>query len=139
MVVGSVEVKREKVKNIYERALMMADAIQEIIEFYGLSDRMIAIEEPIIKFKNSMSLVRSNGIFVQAMRERFNMGFIDVPNNKWCAYNLIKGNNKKGKDAPNSRKQQSIDVLRKAKLVPEEMLNDDMADAYCILKYMLKK
>ena len=96
-VVGQIPVSNTKVKSPYERTQLIIEALSDMIIEYNLMDRLIAIEEPIIVFKNSMSLIRSNGMVLGALRQKFNMGFIDVPNVKWASYHLIKGNNKKGK------------------------------------------
>ena len=42
---------------------------------------------------------------------------------------LIKGKSK-------ARKEQSIDILKSYDIVPEDKINDDMADAFCILLYV---
>ena len=91
----------------------------------------IAIEEPIItmKTKGNISLVRCNGYFLAMMYDKFNIGSIDVPNSKWTSFNLIRGKRPE-------RKEQSMAILKSADIVPEEVVNDDMADAYCILLYV---
>lgn len=129
-VVGSV--KGGSSKDPLERTKLMADSIAEVVEYHGIQDYFIAIEEPIIaqRTKGNISLVRSNGYFLSSMRERFGMGYIDIPNSKWTAYHFIKGKRE-------LRKKASIKVLKQAKLVPIDLVNDDMADAYCILLYAI--
>jgi len=63
------------------------------------------------------------------MRNRHNIGYVDIPNSKWCGYHLIKG-----KSA--LRKEQSIEILKSYNIVPEDKVNDDQADAFCILLYV---
>ena len=128
-VVGSIA--GGKSKDPLERAKQIADGITEIIEHYNLFDYFIYIEEPIITFKSkgNISLIRANGSFLGVMRNRHNIGYVDVPNSKWCGYHLIKG-----KSA--LRKVQSIEILKSYNIVPDNDINDDMADAFCILLYV---
>lgn len=126
--VGSIG---SKAKNVYERTEEIIQGVSDMIEEYNIEDYFVAIEEPIITFKNrsNINLIRCNGMFLEAVRQKFNMGFVDVPNSKWASFNLIKGKRAE-------RKESSIDLLRQSGLVPEEQLNDDMADAYGIHLYM---
>lgn len=128
-VVGSLS--GGKSKDPMERTNVIAEQLIEIIEYYAISDYFIAIEEPIIvrRTKRNMSLVRANGFFLAMMRAKFNMGYIDVPNSLWASHHLITGKRAE-------RKKQSMKILEAAKIVPVESINDDMADAYCILTYM---
>ena len=98
---------------------------------YLVFDYFIYIEEPIITFKSkgNISLIRANGSFLGVMRNRHNIGYVDIPNSKWCGYHLIKG-----KSA--MRKVQSIEILKSYNIVPDDDINDDMADAFCILLYV---
>ena len=131
VVVGSISGGKAKT-DISERTQNIINALIDMIEAEGLQDYFVAIEEPIITMKtaNTMKLIRCNGMLLAALRHKFNMGFIDIPNVKWASYSLIKGKRKE-------RKAASIEVLRQSGLVPEEQLNDDMADAYCILLYVM--
>lgn len=127
--VGSVD--GGKSKDPLERTKLMAESIGDMIEQHGLEDYFIAIEEPIIvrRTKGNISLVRANGYFLGYLRLRFNIGSIDVPNSVWASHNLITGKRAE-------RKKQSMAILDRAKIVPSDMINDDMADAYCIWVYM---
>ena len=129
VLVGAI--KGGKDKDPLERTKLIAEGISELIEHYNLHDYFIAIEEPIItmKTKGNISLVRANGYFLALMFAKHNIGSVDVPNSKWAAYHLIKGKRE-------VRKEQSQLILKQANIVPEEVINDDMADAYCILMYM---
>lgn len=129
IVVGSIN--GGKSKDPIERTRLIAEGIIELIEYYNLEDSFIAIEEPIItmKTKGNISLVRCNGYFLAMIYDKFNIGSIDVPNSKWTSFNLIRGKRPE-------RKQQSMSILNSAGIVPEEVINDDMADAYCILLYV---
>lgn len=129
-VVGSVSGGNSK--DPLERTKLMAESIGDMIFNYDIEDYFIAIEEPIIarRTKGNISLVRANGYFLGYMFLRFNMGSIDIPNSKWTAYHFIKGKRPE-------RKLASIDILRRAKLVEDKYINDDMADAYCILLYAM--
>ena len=128
-VVGSIA--GGKSKDPLERAKIIADGITEVIEYYNLFDYFIYIEEPIITFKSkgNISLIRANGSFLGVMRNRHNIGYVDIPNSKWCGYHLIKG-----KSA--MRKVQSIEILKSYNIVPDDDINDDQADAFCILLYV---
>ena len=128
-VVGSIA--GGKSKDPLERAKLIADGITEVIEHYNLFDYFIYIEEPIITFKSkgNISLIRANGSFLGVMRNRHNIGYVDVSNSMWCGYHLIKG-----KSA--MRKVQSIEILKSYNIVPDDDINDDMADAFCILLYV---
>ena len=114
-----------------ERAKIIADGITEIIEHYNLFDYFIYIEEPIITFKSkgNISLIRANGSFLGVMRNRHNIGYVDISNSMWCGYHLIKGKSK-------ARKEQSIEILKSYNIVPDNDINDDQADAFCILLYV---
>ncbi|WP_218061459.1 hypothetical protein, partial [Paenibacillus kribbensis] len=79
--------------------------------------------------KGNISLIRANGSFLGVMRNRHNIGYVDVSNSMWCGYHLIKGKSK-------ARKEQSIDILESYNIVPKDKINDDMADAFCILLYV---
>lgn len=129
VVVGAI--KGGSNKDPLERTKLIAEGISELIEYYNLHDYFIAIEEPIItmKTKGNISLVRANGYFLAMMFSKHNIGSVDVPNSKWASYHLIKGKREE-------RKKQSQLILKQANIVPEEVINDDMADAYCILMYM---
>ena len=129
IVVGSIN--GGKSKDPIERTRLIAEGIIELIEYYNLEDSFIAIEEPIItmKTKGNISLVRCNGYFLAMMYDKFNIGSVDVPNSKWTSFNLIRGKRPE-------RKQQSMSILNSAGIVPKDDINDDMADAYCILMYM---
>ena len=128
-VVGSIA--GGKSKDPLERAKLIADGITEVIEHYNLFDYFIYIEEPIITFKSkgNISLIRANGSFLGVIRNRHNIGYVDVSNSMWCSYHLIKGKSK-------ARKEQSIEILNSYNIVPEDKVNDDMADAFCILLYV---
>jgi Holliday junction resolvasome RuvABC endonuclease subunit len=129
IVVGAI--KGGKDKDPLERTKLIAEGIGELIEYYNLHDYFIAIEEPIItmKTKGNISLVRANGYFLALMFSKFNIGSVDCPNSKWASFHLIKGKRAE-------RKEQSQAILRSYKIVPDEVVNDDMADAFCILLYM---
>lgn len=129
MVVGSIN--GGKSKDPIERTRLIAEGIIELVEYYNLEDSFIAIEEPIItmKTKGNISLVRCNGYFLAMMYDKFNIGSVDVSNSKWASHNLIRGKRPE-------RKQQSMAILRSAGIVPDEVINDDMADAYCIMLYV---
>lgn len=120
-----------KSKDPLERTNLIAEQLSEIINYYAIEDYFIAIEEPIIvrRTKGNISLVRANGYFLGYMRLKHNIGYIDVPNTVWASHHLITGKRAE-------RKKQSKAILSKAGIVPEKEVNDDMADAYCILKYM---
>lgn len=128
-VVGSVS--GGKSKDYMERTKLISMALIEIIEHYNLSDYFIAVEEPIItmKTKSNINLIRANGFMLAMLYDKFDMGYIDVPNSLWASYNLIKGKRPE-------RKEQSINILKKYNIVPVDKVNDDMADAFCILLYM---
>lgn len=128
-VVGSVS--GGKSKDYMERTKLISMALIEIIEHYNLSDYFIAVEEPIItmKTKSNINLIRANGFMLAMLYDKFDMGYIDVPNSLWASYNLIKGKRPE-------RKEQSINILKKYNIVPNDKVNDDMADAFCILLYM---
>ena len=132
IVVGSISGGNSK--DPYERTGLIINALIEIIESWGLAEYFIAVEEPIIKFKtkSNITLIRAHGMLLGALLNRFNMGFVDIPNVKWCSYNLITGNREQ-------RKKESIELLKRSDLVPEEAINDDMADAYGILLYSLSE
>lgn len=127
-IVGSVAGKG---RSAIDKARYISEEIGKIVEEYNIQHYFIAIEEPIIRFKTkgNIALIRANGYFLSYMREVYNMGFVDVPNKKWCAYNLIKGNH-------DQRKEESKELLKSYNLVPEEEVNDDMSDAFGILLYM---
>ena len=74
-------------------------------------------------------MIRANGSFLGVMRNRHNIGYVDISNSMWCGYHLIKGKSK-------ARKEQSIEILKSYNIVPEDKVNDDMADAFCILLYV---
>lgn len=104
--------------------------MKKVIEEYEIQDYFIAIEEPIKgRGKGAITLIRANGYFLGAMKLLFNMGFVDVPNATWASYNFIKGKREE-------RKEQSMDILRASGLFDESEIDDDKADAYCILLYM---
>lgn len=104
--------------------------MKEVIEQYGIQDYFIAVEEPIKgRGKGAITLIRANGYFLSAMKLLFNMGFVDIPNATWASYNFIKGKREE-------RKEQSMDILRASGLFDESEIDDDKADAYCILLYM---
>ena len=128
-VVGSVS--GGKSKDYLERTKVIAEAIENLVIEYRLYNYFIAIEEPIItmKTKSTMNLIRANGFFLGHMFTKFNMGYIDVPNSKWASYNFIKGKRPE-------RKQQSIAILESYDIIKDKKVNDDMADAFCILLYM---
>lgn len=128
-VVGSIN--GGKSKDYMERTKLISMALIEIIEHYNLSDYFIAVEEPIItmKTKSNINLIRANGFMLAMLYDKFDMGYIDVPNSLWASYNLIKGKRPE-------RKEQSINILKKYNIVPSDKVNDDMADAFCILLYM---
>lgn len=129
IVVGAI--KGGKDKDPLERTKLIAEGIGELIEHYNLYDYFIAIEEPIItmKTKGNISLVRANGYFLALIFSKFNIGSVDVPNQVWTAFHLIKGKRAE-------RKEQSIEILKSYNIVPEDEINDDQADAFCILLYM---
>lgn len=131
-VVGSLS--GGKSKDPLERTHVIVEQLAEIVEHYMIEDYFIAIEEPIIvqRTKGNISLVRANGYFLSAMRIKFNMGYIDVSNSKWASFHLITGKRPE-------RKKQSMDLLKRANIVPEDKVNDDMADAYCILLFCEKE
>ena len=83
-VVGSIA--GGKSKDPLERAKLIADGITEVIEHYNLFDYFIYIEEPIITFKSkgNISLIRANGSFLGVMRNRHNIGYVDISNSMWC-------------------------------------------------------
>lgn len=128
-VVGSI--KGGSSKDPIERTRLIAEGIAELIEYYNLEDSFIAIEEPIItmKTKGNISLVRCNGYFLAMLYSKFNLGSVDVPNSKWASHNLIRGKRAE-------RKEQSKAILSSTGIVPLDKVNDDMADAYCILLYV---
>lgn len=127
-VVGAI--KGGSNKDPLERTLNIANQMSDIIKDYSIEDYFIVIEEPIItmKTKGNISLVRANGYFLALMRERFSVGSIDIPNSKWASYHFIKGKREQ-------RKEQSIAILKGYDIVEDEYINDDMADAFCILVY----
>lgn len=129
IVVGSVS--GGKSKDYMERTKLISMALIEIIEHYNLSDYFIAVEEPIItmKTKSNINLIRANGFMLAVLYDKFGMGYIDLPNSIWTAYNLIKGKRPE-------RKTQSMAILEKSGIVPSEAIDDDKADAYCMLLYM---
>lgn len=129
MVVGSIN--GGKSKDPIERTRLIAEGISELIEYYNLEHSFIAIEEPIItmKTKGNISLVRCNGYFLAMMYSRFNIGSVDISNSKWTAYHLIKGKRPE-------RKAQSMAILKSYNIVPDELINDDQADAFCIQMYV---
>lgn len=129
MVVGSIN--GGKSKDPIERTRLIAEGISELIEYYNLEHSFIAIEEPIItmKTKGNISLVRCNGYFLAMMYSRFNIGSVDISNSKWTAYHLIKGKRPE-------RKAQSMAILKSYNIVPDEDVNDDKADAFCIQMYV---
>lgn len=120
-----------KSKDPLDRTAVMIEQLFEIIDYWAIEDYFIAIEEPIIvqRTRGNISLVRANGYLLGALRLRYNMGKVDVPNASWASYHLITGKRKE-------RKEQSMNILAGTGLVPNEAINDDMADAYCILSYM---
>ena len=89
-VVGSIA--GGKSKDPLERAKIIADGITEIIEHYNLFDYFIYIEEPIITFKSkgNISLIRANGSFLGVMRNRHNIGYVDISNSMWCGIISLK-------------------------------------------------
>lgn len=89
-VVGSIA--GGKSKDPLERAKQIADGITEIIEHYNLFDYFIYIEEPIITFKSkgNISLIRANGSFLGVMRNRHNIGYVDIPNSNGAVIILLK-------------------------------------------------
>lgn len=129
MVVGSIN--GGKSKDPIERTRLIAEGISELIEYYNLEHSFIAIEEPIItmKTKGNISLVRCNGYFLAMMYSRFNIGSVDISNSKWTAYHLIKGKRLE-------RKAQSMAILKSYNIIPDEYINDDQADAFCIQMYV---
>lgn len=130
-VVGSLS--GGKSKDPLERTFVIAEQLIEIVETYMIEDYFIAIEEPIIvrRTKGNISLVRANGYFLSIMRLKFQMGYIDISNSSWASYHLITGKRPE-------RKKQSMSILKKAKIVESEYIDDDMADAYCILLFCEK-
>lgn len=129
MVVGSIN--GGKSKDPIERTRLIAEGISELIEYYNLEHSFIAIEEPIItmKTKGNISLVRCNGYFLAMMYDKFGIGSVDIPNSKWTAHHLIKGKRPE-------RKAQSMAILKSYSIVPDELINDDQADAFCIQMYV---
>lgn len=119
-----------KSKSYIERVDLMIKQICDIIEEYRLYNYSVAIEEPIItmKTKGTINLIRANGYFLSGIRTRYNIGFIDIPNSRWASYNFIKGKRPE-------RKQQSMAILESFNIVDKKDINDDMADAFCILLY----
>ena len=117
-------------KDPMERTFVIVEQLIEIVEYYAIEDYFIAIEEPIIvrRTKGNISLVRANGYFLSAMRIKFNMGYIDVSNSSWASYHFITGKRPE-------RKKQSMNILERSGIVEKEFINDDMADAYCILLF----
>lgn len=116
-----------------ERTHVIVEQLADIVEHYMIEDYFIAIEAPIIarRTKGNISLVRANGYFLSAMRIKFNMGYIDIANSRWASFHLITGKRPE-------RKNRSMDILKHANIVPEDKVNDDMADAYCILLFCEK-
>lgn len=127
-VVGAI--KGGSKKDPLERTLNIANQLTDIIKTNMIEDYFIAIEEPIItmKTKGNISLVRANGYFLALMRERFSMVSVDISNSKWASYHFIKGKREQ-------RKIQSQAILQGYNIVPDDLINDDMADAFCILVY----
>lgn len=129
IIVGSVS--GGKSKSYIERVMLISEQIGNIVIEHNLYNYFIAIEEPIItmKTKSTMNLIRANGYFLGYMFTKFNMGYVDVPNSKWASYHFIKGKREE-------RKKQSMEILKQSGLIPTDKVNDDMADAYCILLYV---
>lgn len=129
MVVGSIN--GGKSKDPIERTRLIAEGISELIEYYNLEHSFIAIEEPIItmKTKGNISLVRCNGYFLAMIYDKFGIGSVDIPNSKWTAHHLIKGKRPE-------RKAQSMAILKSYNIVPDEDINDDKSDAFCIQMYV---
>lgn len=103
--------------------------MKKVIEEYEIQDYFIAVEEPIKgRGKGAITLIRANGYFLGAMKLLFNMGFVDVCNSTWASYHFIKGKRPE-------RKEQSMAILKSYNIIPEEEVDDDKADAFCILVY----
>lgn len=128
-IVGAISGGKDK--SYLERTKVIAEGIGKLVIEYGLYDYFIAIEEPIItmKTKSTMNLIRANGFFLGYMFTKFNMGYVDAPNSKWASYHFIKGKRPE-------RKAQSIAILESYDIIKDKKVNDDMADAFCILLYM---
>ena len=113
----------------WDRTEDIAVALIDMIKGLGLKDYHIAIEKPLnVRNKaTSITLANCNGYLLGRLAP-YTDGFTFIDNVSWCSYNLITGKRKE-------RKKQSMEILASSGIVPLEQVNDDMADAYCILLY----
>lgn len=127
LIVGSLRGHSYKLK-AWDRTYNMAQALKDLIEEYDLQDYHVYIEEPIVGrgIKGSINLINCNGYFL-GLIDSVTDGFTFVPNSKWASYNLISGKREE-------RKKQSIEIMNSD--LGLDSNDDNMADAYGILKYI---
>jgi len=119
-------IKTSKKTNIYERYIEISNKIIEIVKMYISLEPIIYIEDYAFsrKSKSVHKLAELGGVVKTAIYSKLNVDFIAVPITSWKK--KILGNGRLKKSEIKKRTELKFNMI---------FNNQDICDAFCIMKY----